>query len=220
MKEILDTMPKKIAIFGDSFSDPTWVKNNYLAWPELLEKDFKVTNFSLSGTGLWWSYRQFKKLHHDFDYCIFSVTMPGRVHIESLDRHLNLNPTTWPVWYGTNFGEMYFQYFYSEEREQCFHDFMVEDIKNTPNTLVIPGFIESMPTHDGWSLCHFADMEMYHYGLQHPGANENRKCHLSMENNKMVYSKILDAIDQSNNVLLLSKEDYVVPADPMSRYWK
>ena len=108
-------MIKNIAIFGDSFSDPKWVKNDYLAWPELLENDFNVTNFSLSGTSLWWSYKQFKKLSTEYDYCIFTITMPGRIHIESLDRHLNLNPSTWPVWYGTNFGEMYFQYFYSEE---------------------------------------------------------------------------------------------------------
>jgi hypothetical protein len=211
---------KKLVIFGDSFSDPTWAKNDfYKAWPELLADDYEITNKSLSGSSMWWSYKQFKEIQNDYDKCIFVVTIPGRIHIESLDRHLNFNETTWPRWFGINFGEMWFKYFYSQEREECFHNFMLKDIMESPNTLVIPAFVESIPGYDKWTLCHFADMEIYHYGMSHAGNNEKRKCHLTKENNLVIYNRIKSAFSNGDKVLPLCKEDYVVPADPMHKYW-
>jgi len=211
---------KKLAIFGDSFSEPTWAKNEkYLAWPELLTANFKITNYSLSGSSLWWSYKQWKKDHHTNDYNIFVITIPGRIYVESLDRHLNVNPTTWPRWFGINFGELWFKYFYSEERENAFHNFMLEDILKSSNTLVIPAFLESMPGINSVSLCHLADLEMYHYGLTHAGNNERRKCHLTKENNLVVYEKILNAINQKEKILKLYQTDFKVPQDDLSYYW-
>lgn len=211
---------KKIAIFGDSFADPKWVDpSKYNAWPELLAENYEVTNFSLSGSGMWWSYEKFLNLHKDFDYCIFVVTMPGRIYVESLDRHLNFNPITWPTWYGMNYGEVYFKHFYSQKREECFHNFMLGDILSHDNVLVIPAFIESMPNLATWSLCHLSDKEMEHYGLKHPGANEKRKCHLTKENNQVVYKKIVSAINNRENILTLTESDFVVPNDPMHFYW-
>lgn len=210
---------KKIAIFGDSFSDPTWANNDkYLAWPELLENNFSIKNYSLSGSGMWWSYKQWKQHHTQYDYCIFVVTIPGRIHIEPLDRHLNFNPTTWPRWFGINFGEMWFKYFYSEERENTFHNFMLEDILKHANTLLIPAFNESMPGINSISLCHLADLEMYGFGLTHAGTNERRKCHLTKENNTVVYEKIINNIEKEK-VLRLSESDFQLPSGSMSDYW-
>jgi len=214
---------KTLAIFGDSFSDPRWTENSwYKSWPELLADKYDVTNFSLSGTSMWWSYKQFKENYNKFDQCIFVPTMPGRVHIESLDRHLNFNETTWPKWFGMNFGELWFKYFYSKEREECFQELMIKEIFLTPNTLVIPAFAESIAGTNGdteWTLCHYADMEIIHYGMKHAGDNERRKCHLSTENNQMIFNKIITALSTGANRLQLSKEDYVVPKDPVHRYW-
>lgn len=210
---------KKIALFGDSFSDPKWANNDkYLAWPELLENNFSVTNFSLSGTGMWWSYKQWREQRDNYDHCIFVVTIPGRIHVESLDRHLNFNPTTWPRWFGINFGELWFKHFYSEERENAFHSFMLEDILKHNSTLLIPAFNESMPGINGISLCHLADLEMYGYGLTHSGNNEKRKCHLTKENNFVVYEKILSSLGK-DRVLRLSENDFIQPTDSMDFYW-
>jgi hypothetical protein len=211
---------KKISIFGDSFSEPDWAKNDkYLAWPELLTNDFSITNYSLSGSSMWWSYKKWKEVRDTCDYNIFVVTIPGRIYVESLDRHLNFNPTTWPRWFGINFGELWFKYFYSEERELAFHNFMLEDVLKHSKTLVIPAFIESMPGINSVSLCHLADLEMYHYGLTHSGTNERRKCHLTKENNLVVYGKIIDAIKNEEKVLKLFDADYVIPKEDLSYYW-
>ena len=70
------------------------------------------------------------------------------------------------------------------------------------------------------SLCYYADKETAHYGLKNTGPNENRKCHLTKENNNMVYNKIISAMESKSKILTLSEYDYVVPKDPISQYWK
>jgi hypothetical protein len=209
-----------LAIYGDSFADPRWVENDYPAWSELLEENFTVTNFSFTGTGMWWSYDKFIETHEKFDTVVFVVTVPGRIHIECKDAHLNLNPATWPVWSGINMGDMYFRYFYSPKREDCFHKFMVDDILKRNNILVVPAFKESIPGHEGWSLCHLADTELAFYDLKHNGWNEKRKCHMTRENNRMVYNKVLEAVDNGSKILNLQESDFVPPADPLTMYWK
>lgn len=208
-----------IAIYGDSFADPTWVKTFYKGWPELLSEHYDISNYALSGSGCWWSYDKFLETHQAHDLSIFVVTVPGRIHIEYNDKHLNLNPVTWPVWDGINMGEMYFRYFYSKKREDCFHNFMVRDLISRENVLVVPAFKESIDGHNGWSLCHFSDTETAFYGLKHSGTNEKRKCHLTKENNEMVYLKVLEAIQNKDKILSLAESDFCQPEGPLEKYW-
>lgn len=210
----------RLAIFGDSFADPNWVKNDYKAWVDLLANDYDVSNYALTGTGMWWSYDKFNSVYGNFDKYLFVVTVPGRIHIEYNDKHLNLNPVTWPVWDGVNMGEMYFRYFYSSKRELCFHNFMVSDLLTKDNVLVVPAFKESVQSYTDWSLCHFSDTELKHYGLVHAGGNENRKCHMSEENNFAVYIKAKQALLTNEKILSLTANDFVKPASPLNRYWK
>jgi hypothetical protein len=210
---------KNIAIFGDSFADPN-IDNNYISWPELLKTKFSVTNFAQAGTGLWWSYKQFKKISSQYDLCIVVVSIPGRVHLEKLDNHMNFNSATWPTSRGVNLGNIYFEHFYSEEKEQCFQDFMVQDILKHNSVVVIPAFDESISAHTGKSLCYFADLESKHYSMFHATSNDKRKCHLTKENNLMIYNKILSAIDNQQIILNLDATDYNVPAEPAHFYWK
>lgn len=208
-----------IGIYGDSFADPNWVKNSYNAWPELLANDYKIKNYALSGSSLWWSYNKFLETCHEIDHAIFVITVPGRIHIEYNDKHLNLNPVTWPIWDNVSIGEIYFKYFYSSKREQAFHNFMVSDLLQYDKILLIPAFAESIPNVP-MSLCYFADLESKHYGLEHSGTNEKRKCHLSKENNFMIYNKVLAALELNSKILSLSESEFVTPTDPLSYYWK
>jgi len=208
-----------IGIYGDSFADPKWVKNDYNAWPELLENNYNIQNYSLTGTSLWWSYDKFLETCDKIDYTIFVVTIPGRVYLEYQDHHINLNPTSWPIWNGVSIGEMYFKYFYSNKRENAFQNFIISDLLLYDKILLIPAFTESMPGYP-ISLCYYADKETEHYGLKDPGPHENRKCHLTKENNIMVYNKIMSAMESKCKILSLSQHDYVIPKDPISQYWK
>jgi len=207
----------RILILGDSFSDPTWASNTYRAWPELLSTNFDVTNMSVCGSSLWWSYRNLLKHQNNYDYTVFVVTMPNRIYLEPLDKHINVNTST--VVGNVLLEEVYFRYFYSPEREQYFHNSIMNSILQQTNILVIPAFAESFETK-GWSLCHFADYEADYYKKARPVQNDyKRKCHLTKENNEMVYDKICEAILKKNKILELFENDFRIPLEHKSYYW-
>jgi hypothetical protein len=208
-----------IAIFGDSFSDPSLPVNNYSAWPELLSNNFSITNYSKHGSSLWWAYEQFKQHKDSYDYCIFTITLPGRLFLKSLNQHITFAESGWPMAHGINLGKTWFKYFYDKEREEVFHNFIVDDILKTPNTLVVPAFAESVHAYSGWTLCHLSDLERNHYKRPTISPDEKRKCHLTKENNLVVYNKILSALDNKDLLLTLTEADYVVPKDPAHFYW-
>ena len=210
----------KIAIFGDSFSDPTWCKRtDYKAWPELLGEKYSIDNYSHSGSSMWWSYKKFLDNQSKYDKIIFTVTVPGRIHVEYNDTHINLNPTTWPVWNGIPVGEVYFRYFYSLDREEAFHNFMLNDLMNRKNVLLIPSFEESIKEKPGVSLCFIADKETDFFGLAHTGPNEKRKCHMSVENNLMVYNTVVSAIENNDKILDIKEDNFKEPQNNMQFYW-
>ena len=213
-------MIRTIGIFGDSFGDDDWVKNDYPSWPELLANDYNIKNYSLSGTSLWYSYKHFKKFnHHDFN--IFVVTVPDRLWIPGYDYHVNANAGTWPVVDGINLGEVYYNYIYDDAREHCFHDLMINDVLKSDNTLVIAAFGESIPNYPYWSLCHLAKAEQRDFGLDSwSGFNDRRKCHLTEGNNLVVYRKILESIQNNDKFLKLTENDYVKPTRSIETYWK
>jgi hypothetical protein len=86
----------KIAIYGDSWgslglNEP----HSYLGWPEILanQPDVKVTNFSVVGSSLYYSYKQFIKNHSSYDINIFLITSIGRMYVSSMPhsiaKHVN-----------------------------------------------------------------------------------------------------------------------------------
>lgn len=209
----------KILILGDSFSDPTWASNDYKAWPELLETNHKITNLSVCGSSLWWAYTQFLKNKDQYDYTVFVITVPNRVYIEHDNLHLNINTKT--TFAHTTLENIYYRFFYSEPKEQFFHNSIVDDIMKNEKILIVPAFAESVATYNGISLCHFSDMEANFYKKDLPIFNDTRrKCHLSKKSNDIVYQKIINAIDNTDKILYLSEKDFVSPAEPITYYWK
>ena len=71
-----------IYIFGDSYSElTTRSRENYVTWPKLLNSNFKVRNYSKSGTGPQFSFKRFFNHFNDFthdDIIIFILSAPDR----------------------------------------------------------------------------------------------------------------------------------------------
>jgi hypothetical protein len=207
-----------VLLIGDSFSDPSWAKNNYKAWPELLAQDFEITNLSAQGTSTWWSFLKYQQHKSDFEKIIFTVTVPNRLYIESLDKHLTAVSSNW--FNGINLEQTYYKYFYSEAQSNFMQHHIVKELLTDTKVLIIPAFKESIPDHDGISLCHIADLESDYYNIPRPILRDNkRKCHLGRENNLMIYKKILQALQNSDKILRLTAEDFVIPTDPKSVYF-
>lgn len=208
----------KIAIYGDSFADPTWNSNSYNSWPELLSKEHTVTNFAKEGSSLWWSYKKFKDNHTNFDLNIFVATTHSRIYLERLDKHLNINQNSWAVSGGVNLGKIYYEEFYSPDREFTFHQFLINDIASASNTIYIPAFEECV-LDSTLSLNHLASLEYKHYGIIEYLGKEDRKCHLTKENNLVVYKKVLDTISNPLVKFSLTHDDFVQPVDAFNFYF-
>jgi hypothetical protein len=212
-------MLKKIGIFGDSFSDPTWNQHEYLAWPELLSSNFSVTNFSKSGSSLWYSYDQLKKHIADFDICIMVATVYGRFYLENLDVHLNINRNSWPTKNNVNLGKVYYEDFFSVDREKAFNDFMIKDILSLDNIVFIPAFEECVIAPGDISLNHYSSAELLHYGVLDYQGPDDRKCHLTKENNLVIYKKILESIENNLRSIDISMDTFVPPSEPFNFYF-
>jgi len=209
----------RIAIFGDSFSDPTWADNDYSSWVDLLCQDYNITNFSKSGTSLWWSYNQLNE-NPNYDLSIFVVTASSRIYFEPMDIHININQSNWPTFKNVNLGEAYYRYMFSQKREDDFHQLMVNDLMSRSNVLVIPAFEDSIQNIKG-SMCVFSDMEeLYFFNGKKVNAQEHRKCHLTKENNEVVYENVKNAIVNNKNLVTFSKEEFVFPKGHWSKYWR
>ena len=208
----------KVLLLGDSFSDPTWAKNDYSSWPELLSQNYTVTNLSRPGSSTWWSFQQYQKLHDDFDYIIFTVTVPDRYYAEPVDKHLNGHSVNYHR--NVMLEEMYYEVFHSPALSNYLQSNIINDLTAASNVLLVPAFYESIPAHTGLSLCYLADLESDFYKVPKPIINDKkRKCHLGRENNIMVYNKIVTAITTGTHILSLNLTDYITPTDLPEFYW-
>lgn len=86
----------KIAIFGDSYGHSFDLKefeeiNDAVAWTDILSNKYVVSNFSMSGSGVYFSFSEFKKYHSNYDKIIFLASVPGRVFLPD---HMKLELNT------------------------------------------------------------------------------------------------------------------------------
>ena len=89
---------KTVGIFADSHGDCTYLewKTRYkhigLGWPELLALKYKVKNYSMGGSGMFYSYDIFRQVHSKFDIIIYIPTQSSRFPLycpdEGRTRHM------------------------------------------------------------------------------------------------------------------------------------
>lgn len=83
----------KIAIYGDSWGSLGLDQpHSYLSWPEILSNQpgTEVTNFSVIGSSLYYSYKEFIKNHKFYDINIFLITSTGRMYVNSMPEYYDL----------------------------------------------------------------------------------------------------------------------------------
>jgi hypothetical protein len=195
-----------------------------LSWVEHLQKTHEVENFARGGTGFRWSYELYLENQHKFDYNIVVVSDPGRLWIKSLDSHPkvpnihffnqdrfrhNLKDAV-----GRNdelFGildaiQIWMHKCRDEQWELHLHNLMVKNIvQNYSNTLLIPGFINSIEGYEGnltdiqsWEILQL-DPDFYADTI-----DCKRKCHLTEENNEILFNLVVDAINKKEKILNLN----------------
>lgn len=224
----------KIGIFGDSYSSIIGWRDvhPYKGWPELLAENYKVINFSHNGSSLYYSKKFFDKHYKNFDKIIFAITAPGRFEfkVDTLEKNPKLCfghqflPTLNAVKSRLRIKELndderrkyqiihdYKLYIQNFEYEDYIHQMIVNDIvRLRPDTILIPCFKQSIRGEDNY-LEQITKMEDEFLGAKTGFYIDKRKCHMSEENNKIIYNLVLDALMNNQTRLDLNPDYFLLP---------
>ena len=240
----------KIAIFADSHGDTNLLpqyphrdafNNVGPGWPDLVSQQFEVTNFSKCGTGTYYSYKLFCEHHTKFDKIIFIPSQVGRFtislpdtndkfhcvpgFIKLLDDRINGDPEhKFRDRQVFSAARDYMIHVLDLEREKVFDQLMIAQIKRMrPDTIMIPAFDSSDigPLTLGYiSMKELEHWKITNQYLRNLPLTEVRKCHLSIENNYMVFEKIKNVLNGVSSKFELDKNDFKIPAHPWQHYFK
>jgi len=222
----------KIGIFGDSYScNNPFLHADYIGLEEAtarkswidhieIEKNIRVANHSVRGSGLYYSYSQFKKYQRTYDKIIFIVTdwgrlwvpniraghphIPGLVHCEEKMKY-SVDEDDREVFKAAH---DYYVYLENQSEEIDFHKLMISDILRTrSDALLIPAFPNEkhslVPTWSGPCLKDISDID----------------CHFNNENNLIFARHLINWIDHQTP-LHIDLREYCAPTKPLEYYYK
>lgn len=235
----------KVAIFGDSHGDVSYMDWRKVAphiglgWPELLSKFHKTSNYCAGGSGLWYSFKLFQDRHRKFEKVIFLPSqnhrftlklperntkihvVPGFVDGDQLRQSLMLNDT--PL--DNNIVEAaagYIDHILDYDKEHFLGNLLIKEIHNIrPDAIIVKCFNSNS---ESLGMSDLSRLEIEHWNtsveeLRADGEHcDYRKCHMSDENNEMVFKKILAAINNNKNFVDFNQSDFIMPKQPLNRY--
>lgn len=222
-------MIKSLAIYGDSFGThslgadyDSQLKGLSHHWSTLLKQEYncELTNYALSGSSVYYSYKEFERTNHQHDLSIFLVTEPSR-YIKPLDffggeQHCITNQAQIDVWKKTRVLSnddlellKKLDYWFELSDEDYHYDvseLMVDKISSVgPHVIVIPcydisyraEYKEKLQLPNNVNLCslYYAQMNELHFADTDMCIkwNENPEFisgHLTPEYNKIAYENI------------------------------
>jgi hypothetical protein len=232
----------KIGIFGDSYTAMNIIPGNEhmgLGWPEHLAFSHEITNFGESGTAFQWSYELFLEHKNKFDFCIVVVPDPNRVYIKALQDipnkpvgHYFASHNHIQAFKGITADERILKIldsidvWYNNWRDHGFeyhlHNLMVRNLLTYDNVLVIPGFPRSVEGFDK-PYQNLTDIQYWELLQIDPDFNVRtmrckRKCHLSEENNLVLFDLVKQAIENKDKILKLDISKFKKPARSIDFY--
>lgn len=214
-----------IGIFGDSYGDDRTGELGYESWVKLLSEKYNVTNYSYTGSGLFYSYDLFEKNHHKHDKIIFLVSdidrilMPEYTKLD-VSRHLTYNQSKVFAEKVSRDYELivkYFELIHNSDFYLTAHRLMVENINRIrSDAIVYPCFqFDYLKKFPLFHVTRFEDnfigmnsdkrIEFYNKGLR-----DSRTCHMTEKNNYVVYEmfdSLLNNIEFELNETILHKPD-------------
>jgi hypothetical protein len=225
----------KIGIFGDSYSSTYGYEQRvklYPSWSFMLSENYDVRNFSKNGSSLYYMKLLFDKHQQDFDKIIFCITAPGRLEfkVDTLKNNSKYDP-----WYQhiptihiiqsrltipelTELDKKRYKILYEYlleiqdiERERYYHAMLVKDIVNQrPDTILIPAFPTSLTDQTDCleSITKFEDKIL---NKKTGFYRDSRPCHMSLENNKIIFNNVNETIVDNNNRINLDIKQFKEP---------
>lgn len=205
----------KIAIYADSYgcmSPSNTTLNNELPWFELLKKYVQVTNYSVGGSSLYYSYKMFLENKNKYDKNIILGSLPARLYAPNLTWHhisnsISGHPNIW-INHGLSKEEvnafiLYYRYIYNGMEEHHVRLLIEKELRTESNTLYI-----SIP-----ETLHLVTIkEREHFGYKSTWT-ENMNAHMTNESNQIFLESIIKWLETDefnfdiNNYKLPNKQD-------------
>jgi len=189
----------KVGIYGDSFACLRSIRNTKLnndtPWMEVLKSlgNYKITNFGLSGSSVYWSYKNYKENYKKFDKNIFITTSPDRIYVPhgASRQHWNISSVEEAIRNNkTDIADLneirgYFEKIYNSDEHQTYKELMMQDASNDVTTLVIDNTKELLSITSR-EVSHYQTLNLAHVQYY----NDNRCCHMSQAANNYFASRI------------------------------
>lgn len=192
----------KIGVFGDSFAVKGYT-NSFPSWINFLEEHYPtVDSYGIPGSPLFKSVEEFIANHCNYDKIVFVATNPFRYEINgqtrnfyinspvSIDAYLEQVETFSEDWWMLRKCKEWLGYPNSglDEIYQYSHKTMIDYVKDTrPDALLIPAFKNSFIEPVSLSLEEIQAKEVAQYQSKFlEKFEDNRICHLSTANNKLL----------------------------------
>lgn len=218
----------ELGIFGDSYSYPT----ESTSWPVLLSNDVNTVNHSLYGTSVWYSFKLFLQNYKSYSHIVFTYTHSSRIY--SLPPHLvtysflkTPNPLVnsamsimnrremSDVWKGQKYtDDMQLDGYLSQK---IFDDVNLLCKKNNIRLINILPYENTYHENLTDPIDLTAASGPCITGLEAVSANEkiqpkdgtpdSRSCHLSVENNKILYQTLLGLINSTEQCIIDCKDN-------------
>lgn len=221
----------KIGIFGDSFASLRFEQENpSLDWVSYLSKEYEVVNFANPGTSIYYSVKLFLKNFTKFDKVIFVVTHPSRLTLPErsflLDAKENivecLTPRSAQDLLNTCSQEDnrrilksvidYYTYLEDNEFTEYIANLMIDHVKSLHDSLLLVYYTDLMKVHEKEN--NFFKLSNSFYNSY----DDVRNCHLTIDNNKILFEKINDWI--MSDKFKFNLDDFVNPIDTFSLYFR
>lgn len=229
----------KIAIYGDSWGS-LWLNqpHGYPGWSEILANQprLEVTNFSVVGSSLYYSYKEFIKNHKFYDINIFLMTSIGRLYVSSMPNYYEIakHVTGLPnvlerkkdIEKRIDLGEfdkgqiekinealeLYYVYLQDDEQDKDIYNALLYHAKSlTTNTIFIPCFNQSVEQ----SLMNIHEMENRVSGASEKYFSKGIEMN-SIVGNKCLRDMRVCHLTKRNNEILAEKIINAINTNTMS----
>jgi hypothetical protein len=215
----------KLGIFGDSYA--TQVDYHVGdSWVKLLSSNFDTTVYAKQGASGYWIYQQFLDNYKKYDKIIYVVTYPLRLStsfttvssVQYLDYVIEKNKKMFNLWGETQQIVIrairdYLKFAMTdteiEKQHVLWHNLMIDKVKQSgKDILFIPAF--SYPNTDFEKIIVLHDItrmennvwgaDWVNYKELYNQWSDNRQCHLTVENNKILHRIVFDKIESLSGI--------------------
>ena len=222
----------KVGIYGDSFAFPynivrgaaqhPGIHNVGNAWSAMLAESYDVENFSWPGSDIYFSYDLFLKNYKNFDVNIFVKTADNRLSVRYDNDYVHLYRMDWSIdslkiekdfdlqqIYRS--GIDYFTFLQDDKKDAVLAELMAAQIQRLdPGCIFIDTRNESglknvfLLENTAWNI------PTDRYITKFDKIIDLRYCHMTKENNIVVYDKVVNCIE-NRTTYTASLSDFKIP---------